>query len=387
MAITYFDGMSADSIANGNDVRERWTVLDAATTAEAAGVHSRYMLNLKTDAQIRCQAGIGDDQWSCAYVRFNAWPSSACTWWGYKRSDGTSLGWLVIGTDGSLLMGMNSDSGDHDTNFNFSLNTWYIVSFEADSDSVDDPYVVVRDINGTELLNYKYAGDGSYASNPAFWFLHVDDGLDFDVDNWVQDNAQDPYLTITAPYRVLGLWVNAAGDTNDFDSGDYQSVDERPSDGDTTYIQDNDANSVFLANMENIPDTGFGIGNIVGVMANYWCQSGNSGQEFFPALKSGGTLYVSASQDDLATGGGFSYSYELHLVNPVTTGAWTEGEVDLLQIGIKHNNSTNDLKGTCFYVEVLALAGEARQWDHMQMVPLGHTKGAYLRPHQRIAGV
>jgi hypothetical protein len=359
MAITYIDEMSADSFASGENLNERWQVVNATTVAEAAGVHSRYMLNLKTDADIRCRKPLAGWPWSCAYVRFNAWPSSACSWWAHEKSDGTDLGWLVIGTDGSLLMGMNGDSGDYDTNFNFSLNTWYIVSWETISSGAM-PYVSVRDISGTVLLQHQYAGDGSYLSTPYFWRLHVDDGLDFDVDNWVMEDSQDPYTTITAPHRVLGLWINAAGDTNQFDSGDYQSVDERPMDGDTTYIEDNDANSVFLANMESVTSTGFGIGNIVGVQANYWCQSGNSGQEFYPLLKSGGTLYTSANQDNLPTGGGYSYSYELHLVNPITSTGWNESEVDALQIGIKHNGGTNNLKGSCFYVEILASVAAAK---------------------------
>lgn len=384
MAITYFDGMSIDSVEDGNGTNERWTVLDASTIAEAAGLYSRYALTLSVDAQIRCRSAISGGYFCSFYVKFASWGSGNEVFLIYERSDGTDLGWLVVGSDGSLLMGMNSDSGDHDTGFDFELDTWYIVSFEAAHQDNDTPLVVVRSADGSILESHEYAGDGAYLSAPSNFVFHTDDGLEYTIDNWVIDSSADPYATFGAPYVVIGLWANGAGDTNEFDSGTYADVDERPCDHLTTYIEDNDVNSIFLCHIEDTTDAGFGLDQVFGVLINRWCQS-PGGDDYYPIIKTNSSIDTGALVN-LPTLNANSWHSSLYLLNPITASAWTEGEVNSLQIGMK-NASANTVRGSCFYAEVLALTGTARQWDHMQMVPFRQTQHSYIRKHQRIAGV
>ncbi len=136
----------------------------------------------------------------------------------------------------------------------------------------------------------------------------------------------------TRSFNLRTHSINAAGDTNTFTTGAHTDVDETTI-SDTDVITSATAAQEFNANLVPIPSAG--VTGLVcrGVKVAARALRDTTGpQSLEVGIRSGGTTNVSAAQTlDLA-----HTTYErLMTVNPVTTAAFTNTELDALQIALK----------------------------------------------------
>lgn len=166
---------------------------------------------------------------------------------------------------------------------------------------------------------------GSSPADPARWDfddLKVNDTTGGADDSWCGD-ARIMALTVDADGDVIQLTPSAGSN--------YQCVDERPPDNDTTYCEESTADKYDLYNLTACGLTGVTIKRVwgearardtIGTPAN--CQIG---------LKTGGTEYWSSDLPLLTTYR--QIKGDNHVLNPKTGVDWTTADLDALQVGFK----------------------------------------------------
>lgn len=136
----------------------------------------------------------------------------------------------------------------------------------------------------------------------------------------------------------------------------WDDVNDVVPDGDTTKVWQStwptDARDLYL-----IANSGVGAGVINKITVYIYCQTTNiyGSAIVRAAIKTGGNAFES---DDLLYTAAEGWHYETWewAVNPDTTNAWTWGEIDLLQAGLRayafETKGTQQTKATQVYVEV-----------------------------------
>lgn len=214
------------------------------------------------------------------------------------------------------------------TGASFLANTWYYIEIYWNIHASTGSCIVRR--NGAIEINYTgntYAGTGNAYVNTIH--LQSADGLSRQFDDLYIDNA-----AFLGNFRAVRLVPESAGDITQWTpntGANYASVDETTTDSDTTYVSTSTDDNIDLYNM-NSPTHGGS--TILGVNSRYIVRREVSNTNFAPVYKtSGGTVQVGATIP--ITSGTYVVKDVLQTINPETGVAWTQGDIDGLQIGIK----------------------------------------------------
>lgn len=136
--------------------------------------------------------------------------------------------------------------------------------------------------------------------------------------------------------RIIGLMPTANGDITQLianGAGDnYAYVDERPPDGNTTYVSGSASGQKDLYGIANLTDTNVAISNVwVDARAVDTIADGGVCNLL---LKTSGSVVTSGSSSLLTLYTKAQKSSYLN-TNPVTGSAWTPGDIDDLQVGFE----------------------------------------------------
>lgn len=212
--------------------------------------------------------------------------------------------------------------------FNIDSNKWYYIEMKGKCDNSAGTYEVK--VNGTTILSGSgldtQAGSLGYYNNleifdDNFWYddMYVCDGSGSD---------NNDFLGIT---KVHTIRPDAAGDTNNFDSGAYTDIDEEQVDDDTTYAATVSSGTRLVANYDATLD----FDTIAGVMVNSVASS-NDAQNVAVVTISGSTTNVSSNLA-INTGGNSTYTTLTYVSeqNPDTSSAWTSSTINSAQFGLE----------------------------------------------------
>ena len=212
--------------------------------------------------------------------------------------------------------------------FNIDSNKWYYIEMKGKCDNSAGTYEVR--VNGTTILSGSsldtQAGSLGYYNN-----LEIFDSNFVYDDMYICDGSgsdNNDFLGIT---RVHTVRPNAAGDTNNFDSGAYTDIDEDEVDDDTTYAATVSSGTRLVANY----DATLNFDTVAGVMVNNVASS-NDAQNIAVVTISGTTTNVS-SNIAIDTGGNSTYETLTYVSeqNPDTSSAWTSGTINSAQFGVE----------------------------------------------------
>lgn len=144
-----------------------------------------------------------------------------------------------------------------------------------------------------------------------------------------------PYNDFLGDVRVSTLRPNAAGASADFtpvgDSANHLTTDEIIIDEDTTYNKSGILTARDSLAMQAMSDVTGTVGTIYGVQVTNGVEKTDAGSiRFKNAIRSGTTYYDGAEYEGTVT---YKFRMEMHQVDPNTSAAWTETNVDAAQSG------------------------------------------------------
>ena len=209
-----------------------------------------------------------------------------------------------------------------------ATGTWYYFEIYWNIHASTGTCTVKRD-GATEISfsGNTYAGTGgTYVTT-----LTIGSG------NYNSKYFDDMYISDSAflgNFRTVRLTPNAAGDSTQWTPNtgtNVAAIDDAATDGDSTYVSTSTDNNIDLYNFTSPTHGGT---TIVGVDVRYDYRREVSDTNFAPVFKtSGGTVQVGTTIP--VTSGSYVVSNVLKTTNPETGVAWTQGEIDGLQIGMK----------------------------------------------------
>lgn len=217
-------------------------------------------------------------------------------------------------------------------------DTWYTLEIEIECENSGS--CKVR-IDGVEIIND--TGDlraSSYTSGvSSVEFTGKDEpsntGIYWD-DIVIYDNTGSSFNSFIGPTRIATVKPNAVGDDSDGTptaGNNYENVDEADThDGDTTTVSFATAGDKDLYQCESLPVTPIDIKGVV--VSAYSRAGGTTPREAKLKIKHGGT---EADGDDFQVphSVGYKVRQDGFSVNPSTGLAWTEAEINAMQIGIE----------------------------------------------------
>ena len=236
---------------------------------------------------------------------------------------------LVIRADGGFLK-LYRNSTLIATGGSVSSNVWYYIEVYWNIHASTGTCTIKRD-GATEIsfTGNTYAGTGGTYVNTF--------GISSGDYNGATTYYDDMYISnseFLGNFRTVRLTPNAAGDTTQWTPNaglNYAAVDDTATDGDSTYVATSTDNNIDLYNLTSPTHGGT---TIVGVFVRYDYRREVSDTNFAPVFKtSGGTAQVGTTIP--VTSGSYAAKDVLQTTNPETAVAWTQGDIDGLQIGMK----------------------------------------------------
>jgi hypothetical protein len=188
-------------------------------------------------------------------------------------------------------------------------------------------------VNGD--IDVEFVGDTQPGSSTSISYIQI--GCDHNAPNAAAIRVDNLVLRDddwSGDCRVYGSLPNAAGDSTDWDpsaGANYQCVDERPPDDDTSYITSVTSGSTDLYNYADPSLTG----EVQAI--NIWTRAkeltaGDS--KINQAIRSGGGTHYGPDQ---TVGVGYEYSNKIWQLDPATSGSWNLGGLADLQFGVRDN--------------------------------------------------
>jgi hypothetical protein len=210
----------------------------------------------------------------------------------------------------------------------FAENVWYYFEIYWNIHASTGTCTVKRD-GATEISfsGNTYGGSGGAYVNKLAILSGPDSTKHFD-DFYISDSE------FLGNFRTVRLSPNAAGDTTQWTPNtgtNVAAVDDAATDGDATYVTTSTADSIDLYNVSSPTHGGT---TILGVDVRYDHRKEIANTNIAPVFKtSGGTVQVGTTIP--LTSSSYVVSNVLQTTNPETGLAWTQGEIDGLQIGMK----------------------------------------------------
>ena len=214
------------------------------------------------------------------------------------------------------------------TGGSFTANVWYYIEIYWNIHASTGTCTIKRD-GATEIsfTGNTYAGTGgTYVNTIAIWSGTYNTKL---YDDMYISNSE-----FLGNFRTVRLSPNAAGDSTQWTANtgtNVAAIDDTATDSDTTYVSTSTTDHIDLYNMTSPTHGGT---TILGVDVRYDYRREVSDTNFAPVFKtSGGTVQVGTTIP--VTSATYVVSNVLRTTNPETAVAWTQGDIDGLQIGVK----------------------------------------------------
>ena len=214
------------------------------------------------------------------------------------------------------------------TGGSFAANVWYYIEIYWNIHASTGTCTIKRD-GATEIsfTGNTYAGTGgTYVNTIAI--------LSGTYNTKLYDDMYISNSEFLGNFRTVRLSPNAAGDSTQWTANtgtNVAAIDDTATDSDTTYVSTSTTDNIDLYNFTSPAHSGT---TILGVDVRYDYRREVSDTNFAPVFKtSGGTAQVGTTIP--VTSASYVVSNVLQLVNPQTSVAWTQGDIDGLQIGMK----------------------------------------------------
>lgn len=222
-------------------------------------------------------------------------------------------------------------------------NTWYYIELKVTVHNTLGSYELR--INGEVVMSATNVDtqDTATAEVDAFALGNITDAT---LDGYTNHMYDDIYLLndvadgpddFLGDSKVTSLLPDGNGTTSNFTGSDgnstnnFQLVDDNPPDGDTSYVESSTVGHIDLytiANLPSSPDTIHGIA--VGSLVRKDDAGTRTGQD---VVRTSATNYTGTAYAPSA--GSYGFTQSMFPNNPNSTIAWTESDINGLEIGIK----------------------------------------------------
>lgn len=181
---------------------------------------------------------------------------------------------------------------------------------------------------------------------------------------WTMNNINDTcigtevsVISDTQTGLTLTLRPNAAGDETNLSvhgaANNYQAVDEETPDYSGTYVYHGQSDKSYITDLYNIPDITIA-GNITGITVYYLAKvlNGFGTTRAWSQIKTGGAVFTGTTH---LLGTSWTLYSDTWATNPNTGLAWTQVDINNLQIGIKlyEDIGSGDASCTQLYAVVI----------------------------------
>ena len=224
---------------------------------------------------------------------------------------------------------------DTTSGFNVLDKTWYWIELKVLTDNVAGTYELK--VGGATLLSDTgvdtQPGSNAWSDKVRFQTTSGLARVRFD-DIYICDGTGGVNDDFLGQCKVIGLSPDA-DDTANFgtstpSANHFENVDENPSDDDTSYVEENTANTTDLYDYEALSTTG----EVFGLQINTMCRETDATPfSLITPIESNGTQDDDSSQ--ALTGVNYSTLTRVSEVDPDTNVAWTVNGVDAAKFGIK----------------------------------------------------
>lgn len=250
------------------------------------------------------------------------------TFWQFFDS-GTEQVRLVHRSNGSIQVVRQSDVLATSATGLFSINTNYELEFRVVISNGAGAIAVNR--NGSQIICVPSGIDTQVSGSPSINEWSVGSAV---LDTFIDDAVLDRSGTYLGTGEVETLMPNGDGDVTQLTpstlAANYSLVDEKPHDGDTSYVESTGSNQTDVYTFENISLSGTPLGVMLSVAARHTVGS--------PTCK----LVCRIDGDNYESSTIFSSAstYRQHFnhawpMNPATGLAWTEDEINSAQWGVR----------------------------------------------------
>lgn len=239
---------------------------------------------------------------------------------------------LQVNADGSISIKRNTTLIETSAAGAISPQRWLYIELQATIHNTLGRYHVR--VNESTVLNR--VSQDTQASSTAFV-----DQIRFQYMGGATDKIDDFYLlsssgtlnnTLLGDMIVDTLTVDGNGSTNNWTplAGDnYENVDETLMDADTTYVSSGTVGHIDLYTINPVTNMGIS-GTVNGVMVCNAVRHDGGSQDVRSILRTGGGNYSTVSY---TTTSQYEYAEAIWERNPDTLLAWTEAQVNALEVG------------------------------------------------------
>jgi hypothetical protein len=236
---------------------------------------------------------------------------------------------LVLRTEGGFLK-LYRNSTLIATGGSIASNVWCYIEIYWNIHASTGTCTVKRD--GATDINFTgntYAGTGgAYVNTIGIGSGNYYGAVTYYDDMYISDSE------FLGNFRTVRLTPSTAGDSTQWTPNtgtNVAAVDDTATDSDTTYVATSTTDSIDLY---NLPSPTHGGTTILGVDVRYDYRKEVSDTNFAPVFKTAsGTVQVGTTIP--VTSASYVVRNVLQTTNPETGLAWTQGEIDGLQIGMK----------------------------------------------------
>lgn len=248
----------------------------------------------------------------------------------FRLPDNTFVG-LEMNGQGKLQVSRNGIIIEVSTGRSCRSNTWHLLEFRV---VVDDSSGVAQ-VKLDGELQIDFSGDTKPSTATTIHQVWLR-GIGGSAYHWFDDVALNDTTggvddSWPGDGKIIAITPDAAGDSTQWTpstGANYQNVDERPPNDDTDYNYTSTDGNVDLFNLTSPTLTGIGVQRII-VKGTARKEAAN-GDQMRLCVKTGGTVYNGSDY-------GFSTLYsrlqEHWRLNPNTSLAWTQSDLDGLQAG------------------------------------------------------
>jgi len=190
-------------------------------------------------------------------------------------------------------------------------------------------------VDGVTVLTLPTGLDAKNLSTTGVDSISFDDGASVNglyIDDLYILSPSGRTQTFLGDCRVMTLFPSGAGSSTSWTpsaGSNWQCVDENSPDGDTTYVSSSTLNHIDLYNIDNVSTSG----SIIALQTTAVTKKDDAGTyQIQHTVRVSGVNYT-ASGD--AVSSSYSYSMKIFEDNPYTSGAWSYGDVNNMELGIK----------------------------------------------------
>ena len=318
---------------------EKWqpaTSVPTSINSGVTGAHGRVYFASSATGNFNLQAN-----YTTIAVRIRVRPTSNTTDRVIQVYDSVAANfqWTVrFHSDGSFSMNRGSTTGlEVSATGLWSINNWYTVEASVVIGNSGTWLVKFWNDAGTLLATLSGSGDTQNTGNATGDFVIFGSDL---LDTYLDDLSIDLAGNVVGICQVETLYPNAAGDLADFTRGgsdtgaNYSQVNETVKDT-TSYNQSTGATQYDTYNIDARSVTG----TPKAVQVNALGRSASGSVTFKLVLRIGGVTYEGSKTHTWTSTTADTNKFEVWSDNPATGNAWTDAEINSLQIGIKSTSS------------------------------------------------